>query len=97
MSKKGIIVEIKFCIKGDHLDLYATTRRRWRAWERIHPTRSWFTAILNHPRCYHLPGAPGGGLLGDVGPDVPSEAPTGAEAPTGTEAPRVSPTAEAAP
>ncbi|MDY0001171.1 MAG: 3D domain-containing protein [Polyangia bacterium] len=50
-------------IKGDHIDIYATTRRRWRAWERLHPTRSYFTAILHHPRCYHLPGAPGGGVL----------------------------------
>ena len=45
-------------IKGDHIDIFSTTRRRWRAWERIFPTRSWFTVILHHPRCAHLPGGP---------------------------------------
>ena len=50
-------------IKGEHIDLFASTRRRWRAWERILPTRSWFTVIMHHPRCDHVPGAAGGGIV----------------------------------
>ena len=46
-------------IKGAHFDFFAGTRGRWRSWERIFPTRSWFTAVLYHPRCYGFPGAPG--------------------------------------
>jgi len=45
-------------IKGDHIDIFSGTRQRWRAWEKIFPTKSWFTAILYHPRCYGFPGSP---------------------------------------
>ncbi len=54
--------DIGGAIKGDHIDIFAGTRQRWRAWERIFPTRSWFTAILFHPRCYNTPGFAAGGL-----------------------------------
>jgi len=54
--------DIGGAIRGNHIDFYAGTRQRWKAWERIFPTRSWFTAILYHPRCYDTPGSAGGGL-----------------------------------
>lgn len=52
-------------VKGNHIDIFAATRGRWRAWERMHPTRSWFTGILHHPRCYSVPGTAGGDFAGD--------------------------------
>jgi 3D (Asp-Asp-Asp) domain-containing protein len=54
--------DIGGAIKGNHIDFFAGTRQRWRAWERIFPTRSWFTVILFHPRCYNTPGSSAGGL-----------------------------------
>ncbi len=48
--------DIGGAIKGNHIDIFAGTRQRWKAWERIFPTKSWFTAILYHPRCYNTPG-----------------------------------------
>jgi 3D (Asp-Asp-Asp) domain-containing protein len=38
-------------IKGTHIDLFVGTRQRWRAWERLLPTRSRLTAYRSHPRC----------------------------------------------
>jgi 3D (Asp-Asp-Asp) domain-containing protein len=54
--------DIGGAIKGNHIDFFAGTRQRWKAWERIFPTRSWFTAILYHPRCYDTPGSAAGRL-----------------------------------
>lgn len=53
--------DIGGAIKGNHIDIFAGTRQRWRAWERIFHTKSWFTAILYHPRCYNTPGSAAGG------------------------------------
>lgn len=54
--------DIGGAIKGNHIDFFAGTRQRWRAWERIFPTKSWFTVILYHPRCHTTPGTAMGGL-----------------------------------
>ena len=42
-------------IKGAHIDLFVGTRQRWRAWERLLPTRSRLTASRAHPRCAVAP------------------------------------------
>lgn len=39
-------------IEGNHFDFFAGTRQRWLAWEALLPTRSEFTAWIDHPRCY---------------------------------------------
>ena len=85
-------------IKGDHIDIFAATRARWRAWERIFPTRSWFTLIADHPRCDDVPGAAGGGLsrLG-AGPRAPAPAPARESAPVGSPARESDPAHESTP
>lgn len=39
-------------IDGNHFDFFAGTRDRWLAWEEIFPTRTEFTAWIDHPRCF---------------------------------------------
>lgn len=39
-------------IDGNHFDFFSGTRARWLAWEAIFPTRSGFTAWINHERCF---------------------------------------------
>lgn len=39
-------------IEGNHFDFFVGSRERWLAWERLLPTRSEFTAWVDHPRCY---------------------------------------------
>ncbi len=39
-------------IDGNHFDFFSGTRARWLEWEAIFPTRSDFTAWMDHPRCY---------------------------------------------
>jgi 3D (Asp-Asp-Asp) domain-containing protein len=39
-------------IDGNHFDFFAGTRDRWLAWEDVFPTRSEFTAWINHERCF---------------------------------------------
>jgi 3D (Asp-Asp-Asp) domain-containing protein len=48
-------------IRGNHFDFFVGSRQRWKAWERVFPTRTWFTAFLYHPRCYGTPGGAAGG------------------------------------
>jgi hypothetical protein len=38
-------------IDGDHIDIFAGTRDRWLAWEKLLPTKSRFKAWVDHPRC----------------------------------------------
>jgi len=48
-------------IEGDHIDIFAGTRDRWLAWEKLLPTRTRFKAWIDHPRCYRYLLSPEGG------------------------------------
>lgn len=55
-------------IRGLHIDFFAATRARWRAWERILPTRSFVTLIAHDPHCQALAGVAGWDGVQDAHP-----------------------------
>lgn len=49
-------------IDDDHIDIFAGTRRRWLAWEKLLPTKSRLKGWLDHPRCAEYRPGPDGDI-----------------------------------